>query len=876
MNLFRRIAYRLQPILQRRQIEADLAEEMRVHLEMATEANVAAGMPPEEARRAALRACGGVDQAKESWRDERYPMVLEHLWKDLRFAIRSLARSPGFTVTVVATLAVGIGATTAMVSIARQALLPSLPFPDEKGLVTIKDFNTRENRPYPVYSPRYVAFRAQTKSFLQLGAAQSEMMNLVVDGQPFAMSVEWVTPGTLSAFGIQPMLGRSFAPEDYRPGSDGQAVLLSYQAWQQQFGANIGVIGREVLLGGKPRHVVGVMPESVRNWPSTGYSWQLCLPLADESLDTPESGFSHLTMVSVAGRLKPGISMQQAQAELAATRMPAGPESQFWAALTPRLAPIRERYITNSSQLIWVFLGAAECLYAISCSNAVNLMLVRTVTRRRELAMRLALGGSRRQLIRLLLVESVLLTGLGGAAGLWLAGAGHRAFGEMLLNADVSGLDRPTLVTTLAVCLGTGLLLGLAPALRIGRANLQEALKEGAGSFGDSRRLQRLRSGFVVLQAALATTLMIGGGLMTRTFIRLQRTGVGFDTANTYAMWASLPDGPPNGAFLALSDRIGIELNRLPGVESAALATAPPMKSTYGYGNSVSVVGKPERGKIGYTSDETSAEYFATLGIPLRMGHGFAGLRRGDPPVAVVNDGLVRRLFPNSNPLGQRLEFGGGFHREIIGVVPDVREEGTRHEAAPHIYVPIWERTSSKDSRNYYLYALLRLRGKPMAGFEASVRKAVYAVDPRIVTSFWKLEDYSIQTERSTLTVLRAMSGLSLVLATTGLFALMAYAVAQRTREFGVRMALGAAPRDLLRLVLRGGLALAASGIAAGLGVAWAATRFLGSVLYQTSPYDPPVYLGVAGVLLVVAAAACWLPARRASRVNPNEALRAE
>jgi putative ABC transport system permease protein len=856
-------------------LDREMDEEMQWHLEMETERNCRNGMSPDEARCAARRQFGGLDQLKERERDARTWTWPEQLAKDCRFAFRSLAKSPGFTIAVVATLALGIGATTAMVSIARQALLPSLPFPDEKGLVAVEEFNTRENRPYPVFAPQYAAFRAQAKSFVHLGAQRSEQMNLVVDGQPSAITALWVTPDLLPAFGLGTVLGRTFTADDYRRGSEGTVVLLSYQTWQQQFGGDQSVIGREINVGGRLRLVVGVMPTALKIWPGNGYSWNVCLPLAEESLDDADPGRAFSSMVGVMGRLKQGVTSQQAQAELAATRMAIGPMSSFWAPLTPRVIPIREKYLANASQLFWVFLGAVACLYAISCANAVNLMLVRTVSRRRELGVRLALGGSRLQLVRLLLAESMILAAMGGAFGLLVAKWGYEVLGNLIgawLNADVNALDRPALLITLIICLGTGILLGLVPALRIGRANLQNVLKEGVGSLGDSRRLQRLRSGFVVVQAALATMLLIGGGLMMQSVVRLQKTGVGFDTSNTYTMWACLPFGPAAEPFRDLSDRMVAELKRLPGVQTAAQSFAPPMKTSFG-SSTAEIAGRPEMGKIECSQDAVGPEYFSTIGQPLRIGRGFAGMRRGDPNVVVINDALARRLFPHSNPLGQRLSLWGGYVCEIIGVVADVHEQGARQEPLPHFYLPFWH---SESPRNPYLYVLLRLAGKPAIGFEAAVRKSVYSVDPRIVTQFWKLEDGSLSVERGTLAVLQVMSTLALLLATMGLFAVMAYAVAQRKREFGVRIALGATPDVLLRMVLRRGLALAALGVAIGLAVSWGATRFLQSVLYETSPYDPATYAGVTAMLLVVAAAACWFPARRAARVDPMAALRAE
>jgi predicted permease len=873
----RQLRFRFMALFRRRDLEADMVEELHSHLEMETAANERAGLGPEDANYAALRQFGNVASIQEQAREARSWVWLEQTVKDFRFAVRSLEKSPGYTVAVVATLALGIGATTAMVSVARQALLPSLPFPDEGRLVAIEEFNTLENRPFPVYAPRYVAFRAHENSFLAIGGKRSEQMNLVVDGQPSALTVSWVTQGLLRALGVDAALGRTFAEDEFRQGSEGAVALLSFRTWQQQFGGDPAVIGRDLLLGGKLRRVIGIMPAALNSWPGgLSKDWDVCLPCAEESFDTVDPRYPNFTSVQVAARLKPGITFQQAQAELALTPMPPV-MPPFLQALTPRVIPVREKYRADASQLFWVFLGAVGCLYAISCANTANLVLVRTVTRRRELGVRLALGGSRAQLVRLLIAESLVITVLAGALGLLVAKGGYAVLGDLLgrwLNdgGQIGALDGPTLLLTLVVCLSTGLLLGLVQAWKIGRANLHDVLKEGAGSLGDSLRLQRLRSGAVVIQAALATILLIGCGLMVRSLERLEQTGVGFDTSNTYEMFGDLPFGPSRDSFFNLSDRAVAELGRLPGVQAIGQAEGPPMCFSYPI-RMVQIEGRPDLGKIRCSEDVVGPGYFAAIGLPMMRGRDFAGVHRGDPRAVVINGSLARRLFPRDNPLGQRLDLGFDHVCEVIGVAGDVHELGAREPPLPHYYIPFWQRETPK---NYFLHVLLRLSGKPAIGLEAQVRKTMYSIEPRMITQFGKLEDYSLFVERGTHAVLQVMSGLALLLATAGLFAVMAYSVAQRQREFGVRIALGAAPDVLLRMVLRRGIALAACGVAIGIGASWGATHLLASVLYETSPYDPATYAGAAMLFLVAAAAACWLPARRAANVDPMVALRAE
>ncbi len=877
MNPFRR----LRALFRKGKLDAEMGEEMRHHVELQTELNRKAGMNPDEARYAALRQFGNVASLQERAREGRGWVSLEQLGKDFRFAARSLGKAPGYTLAVVATLAIGIGATTAMISVARQALFPVLPFADENSVVVVEDFNTQTNTPFILFDQRFDAFRAHTKSFAHFAAMRSEGMNLLLGIQPVALQAVWVTPDFFTVFGVNAVLGRTFGSEAHLPDTAETAVVLTYRTWLRDFAGDPAVIGRDIVLGGMPRRVIGVMPATFRSWPGS-IPADVYLSQIGDAVSPAISVASPIPsrLVWAAGRLKPGVTVAQAQAELATTRMPNGKWSTLWAQLTPRVIPIRDKYRADASYLFWVFLGAVGCVYAIACANAMNLALVRALMRRRELAMRLALGGSRRQLVQLLLVESLLLTGVAGVAGLVLARMGCLVLGRLIAAWLPSGesrliIDHTTLVATIATCLVTGLLLALIPAWRVGRADLQTVLKEGYGALGDSVRLRRLRDGFVVLQAALATALLIGGGLMMRSYARLEKLGVGFDTARLYMVLGNLPSGLPRESYFALSDRLVTGLGLLPGVKAAVQADVAPMSSTFSSG-SVRIDGRPELGDIQCSFNSVSPGYFATLGLPLRAGRGFAGMHPGDPRVMVINETMARKFFPAVDPLGQRLDLGQNEKGEIIGVVADVREQGARNQIMPQVYVPVWQR----DSYNtYYVNVLVRLAAEPGPGFEAGVRREAYAADPRLVVNLSRLEDgadFTVRIERCTVTVLQVLASLALFLAALGLFAVMANAVAQRQREFGVRLALGATQRDVLRLVLQRGLVLAAIGVAVGLGAAWGLTRLLQSVLFETAPHDPLTFAAVAVGLLMVAAIACWLPARRAAKVDPVVALRSE
>jgi len=441
-------------------------------------------------------------------------------------------------------------------------------------------------------------------------------------------------------------------------------------------------------------------------------------------------------------------------------------------------------------------------------------------------------------------------------------------------DVDHLGLDRGTLCAAALLCGVTCLLVALIPAWRVTRATVNDTLKEGAGSLGDSRRLGRLRNSFVVLQVALAVILLLGAGLMLRAFQHLQDAGVGFDPTNKLAVEGWLPNGTSVQTFSDDAARFSEQLQRLPNVAQVAVCSGNPLLSAGG--NSVRIESRPDLGKIMCSTSAISADYFSTVGIPLRAGRGFEGLKPGDPQVVVINETLAKRCFPGENPLGKRLASDDKRMMEIIGVVGDVRDWEPQVAPAPHIYCPPWQLPEFATS----LDLVIRLSGPAGLKFDAAVRRAAFQADPHIVVSrISKLEDDAYQRvylERSAVDLLKAVSTLSVILAAVGLFAVMAYAVAQRQREFGVRIALGATPENLQWFVLGRGLRLTMLGIALGLGAAWGLTRFLRTILYETSPHDPITYVGVAVVLLGVAALACWLPARKASMVNPIEALRTE
>ncbi len=875
----RQLRFRFIALFRRRDLEADMAEELRTHLEMEAAANEREGLAPEEAHHAALRQFGGTDQVMEYCRDQRSWVWLEQTVKDFRFAVRSLAKSPGFTCAVVATLAIGIGATTAIVSIARRVVFPTISFPEPEHIVVITDRNPRGSpakAPFPFfgYPYRFAVMHDVVSSFSALGAIRFERLNLMLNGDPSGVNVGWVTADFLKVLGAAPLEGRLFLPSDFR-GDSGDVAVLTWQSWQERFGADPGIVGRDIFLGGKARRVVGVFPREFKLPPYFNAA-EICLPVAL----SPTPVFS-INPLRVVGRLKSDRTPTQAEAELALLHLPAPARSRaaYWEC-KERIAPLTEYYSTDTTRLFWVFLGAVGFLYAIACSNAASLILARTVTRRHELGMRLAIGGSRWQIVRLLGAESLVLALVGGGVGLAIAVWSCSAMAPLLpWEATLFGstpprVDRSMLTIALALAVLTCGIVVIVPALRVQSAKLNDILKDGMGSLGDSRRLRRLRTGFVVVQAALAVTLMAGTGLMARSFLRLKKLDLGFDPANKLTISGVLPEEVSSEAYLQLVERLRTILTRLPGVQNVTFSHSARFAS-FGDCASGKIDGRPDSGDILFFIARVAPDYFATLGLPILRGRGLTGLKPGDPPVAIINETAARRFFPGISPIGRRLDFGEDGKWEIIGVAGDVREGGLRDEVESQIYCPFWQ----PPVNTQFLVVLVRLANLPKTDFEGLVRRAAYEAEPRLVINVQRLADEAllgIQTERYTMVVLQVLSSLALALAAMGMFAVMAYAVTQRQREFGVRMALGATPGDLLSMVLRRGLTLAAFGVVLGLLVAWGLTRFLQSVLFEISPHDPLTYAGVAVVLIGVAVAACWLPARRAARVDVARLLRAE
>lgn len=882
MKHFRPLLRRLRALFRRDALDREMDDEMRFHLEMQARENTETGVPGEEAEHLARRQFGPMDGVKEAVRERRGIAWLENLWRDFRFAGRSLCRSPGYALAVATTLAIGIGSATAIVSVARHVIFPRIPFPQSEQLYTLDDYLLPRGYRMDVHELRFRAYHQVADAFDALAAQRIEPANLVIDGEPRPLQAARVSEDYFDVFRVKPELGRYLVSDDFRP--DRNAVVLSHELWRKRFNSDPDVLGQVLLIGGEFRNVVGVAAADFKS-PLGFKTIDLFLPLpiqpGPHKTPTAEN-------VDGIGRLKPGVSVAQAQAELATMQMPdlsmlprgkrLGLE-RLSSSMEPRLTPLRDHYQTDTGRLFWIFLGAVGFLYAISCVNAGNLMLSRTLGRQRELGVRLALGGGHARVIRFLMTENVLLSVAAGVVGLMIAYWGCTLTVRLLsekvgATGDLPTVDATTAIATVVLSLLSSAMIGLAPAARLQRTDLRGALSEGSGSRGSGRHLARLRRVLVVLQAAFAVTLLTGGGLMAKSLIELHQVGVGFDPTNKYAVIGELGFEATGDTFHQLASRIQQRVRSLPGVLNAAISNVVPTTGEYAF-TFPTVEGLPDRRGGAVHLYTVSPDFFSTLGLPIVAGRSFDGMRPGDPPAAVISRVLAERLFPEENPVGKRIEMPIQGTAEIVGVVSGIYDGPRAIKTSAQCYLPYWNHTSA----SYNITIILQTAGRPPSGFAETVRNAIYDEDPRIVAGVAAMSDLArntIRVERYTMGVFNAFSGASLVLIALGLFSSLSYAVAQRRPELAIRSAVGATPRRLFGMVMQNGVVLVGIGIVFGLGLAAALSRLLQAVLYETRPFEPTVYAAVVVVLLSISLLASWLPARRAAKIDPVTALRAE
>jgi putative ABC transport system permease protein len=863
---------------------AAIVEELAQHLEDCYAELLAGGATEAEAERRALAELSESEiLARELRRVERQfapePIVLGtnrrtnmlvNLWQDLRFGVRMLRTQPAFTLIAVVTLALGIGANTAIFSIVNAVLLRPFPYQAPERLVILLERGSGGGTGFSPSYPNFVDWRAQNTVFASISAVrQNESFNLTGIGEPERLQGRRVSAEFFSTLGVQPLVGRDFLAEEDRAEA-APAVILSYSLWQRRFGADPSVIGKQLTLNNQSFSVVGITPPNFQFGAPADVTVPIGLQAERFRVRGRDPG------ADVVARLKPQVSQQQAETELnlIATRLEQQyPESNKNRRV--RVVPLHERFVGDMRQPLLILLGAVGLVLLIACANVANLLLVRASARQKEMAVRVALGASRATIVRQLLTESVLLVVLGAALGTLLA-----FWGTSLIAAQVpdgiprlqeANVDARVLTFTLAVSLLTGLLFGLAPALQASRPNLTEGLKEGER--GSSGRRQWLRSGLVIGEVALTLTLLLGAGLLIQSFRRVLAVDPGFKAQNLLTLQLSVnnPDAKQVANFF---EQLQQNIRNLPGVTAVAVADGLPfdMANYPGF----RIEGRPEPDNKGSgLRYKVSLDYFQTMGIELLKGRLFtAEDTRDSQRVIVINDVLARQHFPNEDPLGKRLkETPTSPSLEIVGVVRHVEHYNLDNKSAqPQFYTSFNQAPGGR-------YVLVRTAVEPLS-LAAAVRAQVAALNKdQAVFKVRTMEQtvaQAVAPRRFSMLLLTVFAVVALALASLGIYGLMSYAVAQRTREIGVRMALGAQATDVVRLVLKQGMSLAGIGVGVGLLASLALTRLLQGLLFGVSANDPLIFGAITLLLLGVAGLACWLPARRATKVDPLVALRCE
>jgi putative ABC transport system permease protein len=799
---------------------------------------------------------------------------------DLRYALRQLVKSPGFTAIAILTLALGIGACTAIFSVINTVLLRPLDYPDPSRLVVMRETQLPQFPEFSVSPPNYLDWEKQTKSYEHIAAytMSGAGLNLTGEGEPQRLVGVKATAHYFDVYGIKAVLGRTFLPEEDAPGKN-HVVVLSYPFWQRVFGGAADAVGRQVQLNGEPYTVIGIAPAGFGS-ASKVDAWTPMAFAPDETNNDARGGH----YLNVTGRLKPGVTVAQAKAELevlAAQLAKQYPDSnKGWGIL---MSPLQDYAVRDVRAVLYTLLGAVGCVLLIACANIANLLLARATARHREVSIRAALGASRGRLVRQLLTESVLLALCGGAAGVLLARWGLDALLALaptnLPRVSDIHLDTGVLIFSLALSVATGLAFGIAPAWLAARTDMNESLKQGSRGSTEGGVRGRLRSALVVIEVMFALMLLGGAGLLARSFIQLAHVDPGFNPENATVLRLSLPSKkyamPEQQTAFAnsLLDRV----KTLPGVQAAGLTQSMPLVGDYVLG--FNIEGRPTIAPSDLPNTNYYAvtpDYFRAMGIRLIRGRLFTAQDDAKAPrVAIINETLARQHFPNEDPIGKRINITNGpdTWREIVGIVGDIKQYGLDQATTSQSYEPFAQKPFSG------LDIVIRTSGSP-AALLGALRPAVYDVDKdQPIGTIRPLEEIvadTIARQRFAMTLLTVFSLTALVIAAIGIYGVMAYSVVQRTGEFGIRMALGAQQADVLRLVLVQGGKLIGAGLLLGLVATLAASRVMGSMLFNTSAYDPLTLATITILLGAVALVACLLPANRATKVNPVEALRSE
>jgi putative ABC transport system permease protein len=873
----------LKQLFSRRRLYSDLSDEIHGHLDEKIEELVATGMSRKDATAAARCEFGNVALIQENSREVWRWSSIEKLVADLRFGLRVLRKNPGFTAVAVLTLTLGIGSTAAIFSVVDAVLLRPLPYRDPSRLVTLYEDRTRDGFPRKEFTPaNYADCKTQTQIFDEVSAIDEDFFNLtMVGGDPERLIGEKVTWNLLPMLGASPILGLVFLPEEDRPGFEHE-VVISYRLWQGRFGADPSIVGRDLLLNGRKYAVVGVMPHGF-SFPDKDVD--LWTPIAFTSAQLASRGEHYLLVVA---RLQPGISVKRANTEVqvvAQCLIRQYPEIMRFADGFVAV-PLQKTYTGEVRRGLIVLLAAVAFILLIACANIANLLLSRATVRQREIALRSALGARRGRIVSQLLTESALIAAAGGFFGVLLAVVSF-SFLSILIPEDLSrtitlSLNFPILCFAILVAFTSTFLFGMPPALQISKTDVNDSLKEG-GRGGSGVRRKNLGNLLMVGEIALSLTLLVASGLLLRSFANMRRVDPGFrpDHVLTLEIPVSPEKSPDFVRRTQLFQTVLERVRTLPGVKSAGFISVLPLTWKSGMAGFLPeglVLPDIEYGALDRV---VSPGYFETLRIPLIRGRLLDDRDGPDAPfVAAINETMARKFWPNEDAVGKRLGFdlGGGRSRriEIVGIVGDVRQMGLNAPPKEEMYFPYWQAEG-----NYMMPRALAIRttGSPM-NLLSAVRQAVWSVDPSQplsnVMTMDAILDREVEQRRVQAVLLGGLATLSLTLACVGIYGVMAYLVAQQNHEIGIRVALGAHPRSILRLILGRGAKLTVTGVGIGSISALLATRLMSSLLFGVSSIDPPTFASVAALLTFVALLACYIPAHRAMRVDPMVALRHE
>ena len=879
--------------------EAEVVEELAQHVQDRYEELRAAGEDESAARAAALAECDDAD----AWQPERevvsIPMGLSAkgatmrsmLWQDVRYALRTLRNAPGFSAVVIITLALGIGATTAIFSVLDGVLLRPLPYPDVERMLTLTERTTAGDS-MSVSWHDFQDWRDQNRVFEHLGVYRPTSTTLTGSDQPERLVAALASSEMFGATGVPPLAGRVFGPAEDRAGTELVAVV-SERLWRNRFGADPALVGRSIILNGQSHVVIGIMPASMRFPSRVTDVW---LPLGTAVPGFPPRG-AHPGLIAI-GKMKPGVSVQQAIADMDTIALQLAqqyPDSNK----NTRVAIVSyyEQVVRNIRPALITLISAVAFVLLIACANLANLMLSKAEGRRREIAIRAALGAERRRIVQQLLVESLLLAAAGGAVGAVLATWAVKAFvasqPSSVPRIDLLVVDGRVLLFSAAISILTGIVFGLAPALRASSLDLLTHLKDSARGFGLAS--QRVRSMLVVAEVSMTIVLMIGAGLMTRSFTRLMAVDPGFNPERVVTVRLSLPEAkyPGRNAWIAFHRELLRRVAALPGIDDVGLNSAMPLEGggfeapVIAEGDPMPSSGRPATSTLFQT---ISPDYFRAMGIQLLTGRTFTERDTAETtPVVVVDESLVRKLFPQTDPIGKRIAFEFSGHtaadqhptwREIVGVVRHVRHYGIAAEPPfVQLYTTFEQVPRYMQQRGPAMALMARTALEPNL-LAAAIRREIAAIDPDIpiygLQTMERLVAQNTEQPRLTVMLLTGFGALALLLAIVGIYGVLSYMVSSRTQEIGIRLALGATRGDVVRMVVGHGMRLAGIGAVIGLAASLGLAQSMRALLYDLSPHDPATYVAMVTVIAAVALLASYLPARRATRVDPLQALRAE